>query len=344
MKKLSKAVFLLLLSLYSVFFAEIIAGSSNYPLFDLWGLFVVIPLYGFHVIILLTIIIRFQKGKVIPFRTMYFAGMLFALYEAYITKVLWIGFSDDPHIFLGIGLIEYLILVPFWHPIFSFIIPSALLERTLLKSSYIFDGLPNFMKHILNRKAGIISLFAIIGVFAAINGTFPILLLSMISMLVPMLLVIYLLKRRHLTNEYTLKDIMPRKQTFIIMCILLLGLYVFGTLWIRFDAITLMNQIPIWISYLIFGPLFILSLSKEYDKVEQTDHPPISYQQLLWYSVLMITSSSLITIVLPNERFYSMKILFGAIVWVLLGCLIFIFSLISLCKKANSKYDVTEDW
>jgi len=145
-----------------------------------------------------------------------------------------------------------------------------------------------------------------------------------------------------LTNEYTLKDIMPRKQTFIILCILLLGLYVFGTLWIRFDAITITNQIPIWISYLVFGSLFVLSLGKKYCKVEQTNHPPVSYRQLLWYSGLMVALSSLITIVLPYERFYSVKIMFGSIIWVLSGLFFFVFSILSLLKNTNGKREVTE--
>jgi len=82
MSKGLKYTLLLLLSLTSVFFAEVIAGSSKFPLYDFWGIIVVIPLYGLHTIILLYIIKRYLKNRKVMFATLYFAGTIFGLYEA----------------------------------------------------------------------------------------------------------------------------------------------------------------------------------------------------------------------------------------------------------------------
>ena len=86
---------LFLLSITSVFFAEVLSGSTKYPLYDIWGILVVIPLYGLHTILLLYIIYKFVGNQKILFSTMYFGGVLFGLYEAYLTKVLFVGLNDD---------------------------------------------------------------------------------------------------------------------------------------------------------------------------------------------------------------------------------------------------------
>ena len=53
-------------------------------------------------------------------------------YEAVITKVLWAGYMDATGpgfgTVLGVALVEFLVLVFFWHPIFSFILPILTYE------------------------------------------------------------------------------------------------------------------------------------------------------------------------------------------------------------------------
>ncbi len=72
--------------------------------------------------------------------------MLFALYEAPITKVLWAGYIGQQPIastFLGIASFEFLTLVFFWHPIFSFVLPILILEQFLAnQESAVIEALP----------------------------------------------------------------------------------------------------------------------------------------------------------------------------------------------------------
>ncbi len=81
-----KIFFWLILSAWSLFFAEVLSGSALFPFFDPWSLGIALPLYGLQVILLLTLIYRFGRPR---FSLLVFAGMLLGLYEAWITKVLW---------------------------------------------------------------------------------------------------------------------------------------------------------------------------------------------------------------------------------------------------------------
>ena len=84
---LVRLLFWLILGAFSVFFAEVTAGSSPFPWIDAWGLFVVLPLYGLHVLFLAWIVV--PRARRISLPTLFVAGALFGMYEAYITKVLF---------------------------------------------------------------------------------------------------------------------------------------------------------------------------------------------------------------------------------------------------------------
>lgn len=56
--------------------------------------------------------------------------MLFALYESWVTKVLWAGYpGEDGFIlgtFLGHGIHEFIVLVPYFHTVVAFLFPLAM--------------------------------------------------------------------------------------------------------------------------------------------------------------------------------------------------------------------------
>ena len=65
--------------------------------------------------------------------------MLIALYESWITKVLWVGYpgSTGPldGTFLGLASLEFSVLVFFWHPLFAFILPVVMFKILAISSS-----------------------------------------------------------------------------------------------------------------------------------------------------------------------------------------------------------------
>lgn len=133
---------ILLLGSLSMMFAEVFSGASTLWFLDPWGLMVAFPLYLAHSVFFFSVACIFKKTSL---RQLYFFGMLFGLYEALITKVLWFGYpgSTGPMVgyFFGIAWGEFLTLIFFWHPIMSFIVPVLvyeLLSRDVLPGHHLF--------------------------------------------------------------------------------------------------------------------------------------------------------------------------------------------------------------
>ena len=330
MSKKTRFLFLLLLSMISVFFAEVISGSMKYPLLDLWGYFVVIPLYGLHTIILLYIIIRNNENKKILFSTLYFAGVLFGLYEAYITKVLWVGLSDDSFIFIQLSVIDFIVLVFFWHPIFSFIIPSLVFEKLMTNTNYIYQGLPKLMKRLLDNKVGIAILFIVVGIFSAFNGvSLEGLFLSLIAMSIPILIIIYLFRKKELHQKYSLSEILPSKRGIIFCSIYLAFIYVFMTFFISFEVLTLSNQIVIWANYLIFGLIFYKKvINNTHEPISTSECTPIPFLTIVIYLSIIIVSGLLFVLVFWLLGIRDIFTIVTWISWILLGIYLLIYSML----------------
>ena len=118
-----------------MFMAEVFAGSSQMWFIDIWSLLVTFWLYLGHLLLFLNLAMR-SKRTSIP--QLYLWGILFALYESWVTKVLWAGYpgSEGPAIALvgGIAILEFSTLVFFWHPILAFIMPILVYESFALSN------------------------------------------------------------------------------------------------------------------------------------------------------------------------------------------------------------------
>lgn len=126
---------ILLIGCLSMFMAEVFAGSSQMWFIDIWSLLVTFWLYLGHLLLFLNLAMR-KKRTSIP--QLYLWGILFALYESWVTKVLWAGYpgSEGPAIALvgGIAILEFSTLVFFWHPILAFIMPILVYESFALSN------------------------------------------------------------------------------------------------------------------------------------------------------------------------------------------------------------------
>lgn len=126
--KLSNILPFILVGALSVLCAEVFAGSSQAWFIDSWGLLVVFPLYLLHLLFFLNIAFRTKRTSLLQ---LYFFGAIFALYESWVTKVLWWGYPNtatQASTFLGIAYSEFSALVFFWHPVMSFILPILVFE------------------------------------------------------------------------------------------------------------------------------------------------------------------------------------------------------------------------
>src|SRR5487761_2441455 len=87
-----KCAFWLIAGMLSVVCVEVPAGSTMFPFFTIWGVLVVWPLYLLHSVFLAGVGFRCGQPRFWP---LYSAGMLYGMYEAYITKVVWVSFRAE---------------------------------------------------------------------------------------------------------------------------------------------------------------------------------------------------------------------------------------------------------
>ena len=243
--------FWFLLASLSVFFAEVTVASYLYPYFTLWGIISLLPLYGLHALVLAGIVYRFGKPR---FETLYLAGILFGLYEAYITKVVW---NPEWGSFLkigGVGIFEILVVVLFWHPFMSFMIPVGIAElltsgRRLLPGAVLK---PPYLTA------------AILGIIEASNAPSPLhSLLSTISSSAFLLLLTYLWLKRFEGGRYDMKELLPSSRELKPLFLALLAYYIlFGSLLRREALPGLAAQVPIWLLYAVTLLLLYRALKK----------------------------------------------------------------------------------
>jgi hypothetical protein len=81
-----RLVFWALMGALSVVFAEVVACSTPFPFIHPWGVLVVVPLYSLHTLVLAPLVFR---RRMVRLTSLWLAGAIFGLYEAYVTKVLW---------------------------------------------------------------------------------------------------------------------------------------------------------------------------------------------------------------------------------------------------------------
>ena len=331
MSKTLKFVLLLLLSLTSLFFAEVISGSTKFPLYDAWSWLVITPLYGLHTIVLLYIIMKYSGNKKVLFSTLYFAGVIFGLYEAYLTKVLWVGLMDDSIIVLNISIMETIVLIFLWHPIFSFIIPSLVFEGFMTNSNNLFEGLPKKFKRLLKNKKTRVILFLMIGAFLSFNSLSPLeTLLSGFTTVLPIIFLYYVLRRQGIHKKYSLEEILPTKPQFIICVFLLSFMYIVLGLFIQPEALTLNNQLSIWVLYLVFGIIFYLKLRKNKSEDDNlSDKVYINLKEMLTHTIVIVVSGALFATIfwLLGIQFVFMVLTW--VFWILLGMYLLGYNLLS---------------
>jgi hypothetical protein len=106
--------------------AEVFSGASLKPgLWSAWTLLVTFWLYFAHFFFFTTLAVRTGRTSL---SSLYLWGVLFGLYESWITKVIWYGYNGDGKFALGhIGPYGYseLSMVFAFHPVVSFILPLA---------------------------------------------------------------------------------------------------------------------------------------------------------------------------------------------------------------------------
>ena len=319
---------ILLFGTLSVFFAEVLSGASNLWFVDPWGLLMVYPLYLGHALFFINLAIRTKRTTL---HHLYFWGMLFALYEALITKVLWFGFPEASGAILpeiqGIAVMEFTILTFFWHPIMSFIIPILVYE--LLSH----DILPGHERYLTRNKTTLllIILLTIIGASFQSNGVNYNLFIALGS-IIGTLLIIYIFNL--LSTKKDILSLILGKKSMTVLIIYLTSLYVITTAVIFPERLpqTPLPYLFILGWYLIL--IFLLWIDTSQDNQKPSKHFLINRNYVLLFISLIILLTMLFCSFPPIGQLLLMTLFLGI---TLFGILILLGSLASLLQNKRIK-------
>jgi len=154
--------------------AEVFSGASLKPgLWNPWTLIVTYWLYFAHFFLFATL--AAWTGRT-SFWSLYLWGVLFGLYESWITKVIWYGYEGDGHVALGrlgpYGFSEISMVVIF-HPIMSFILPLAVVCVLFPSLRRLFPDLAWFTSSHRWARVTRVYLVVSLGAVVAMNSGGP---------------------------------------------------------------------------------------------------------------------------------------------------------------------------
>ena len=128
----SSIIAIIFFGFLSLIFAEVFSGASPLWFLDAWGWLVTLPLYWAHALLLINLALRYER---VSLTQLYLWGVIFGLYEGWITKVIWAGYmGQTPQLgtFLGFAIAEFLVIGLFYHAVFSFIVPILIFQIVAL--------------------------------------------------------------------------------------------------------------------------------------------------------------------------------------------------------------------
>lgn len=321
---MKKVLSILLLGVLSMLFAEVFSGASTLWFLSIWGLLLTLPLYLGHALFFFNVAVRTNRTS--P-RQLYFFGMMFGLYEALITKVLFTGYpgSTGPMVgsVFGIAWGEFLTLVLFWHPVMSFLLPVFVYE--LLSG----DIIPSH-KRLLQKNARTIVvalLLVVIGAIFQSNGAKFNVLVSLGSLGGTMLIIVVL---HRLVPQKNLASLILGNKGMIALGVFLVVLYGLSGAGIYPEKLprTVLPYVIIFLWYLLaIGLLWV----DRYPPGKVTIQPNVfSVQDLRIFVVLLLvlaTVSSLVRLVSYAVLLFLFVPLMAA------GVVLFSWSLMTLIKQ-----------
>ena len=135
----SSILAIILFGFLSMIFSQVFTGTSPLWFLGASDWFVVLPLYWAHALLLLNLAMRYERTSLTQ---LYLWGVIFGLFEGWITKVIWAGYVGEVPVFgtfLGFAVGEFLVIALFWHAFFSFIVP-ILMFQIIVQGTYKGDA------------------------------------------------------------------------------------------------------------------------------------------------------------------------------------------------------------
>ncbi|HWR27246.1 MAG TPA: hypothetical protein VN377_02290 [Candidatus Thermoplasmatota archaeon] len=300
----------------------------SFGLSILGGLLLTYPLYLGHAVFLLNVAFLWKKTS--P-RQLYFFGMLFGLYEALITKVLWFGYpaSTGPMVgyFFGVAWGEFLTLVLFYHPIMSFVVPIFVYE---VLSGDVLPGHERFLQR--NWKTLLLVMILIVmGASFQSNGAGYDLVQSVGSMGGSILIVVLL---HFLSRGKNLQSLVLGKKGLTIVLMYLFVLYGVTTVVIfpeRLPKIVIAYVLIVLWYLVAIGLLWVDRFTPAYISVKRT----MFSQKELGIFAIVVVGATVVCSVFQQVTYGVLLTMFVSLMGA--GVILFIWSVFSLMRQRISQ-------
>jgi len=333
-KKGTSLLAIVLFGILTIIFAEVFFGSSPLWFLGIGGWLVTLPLYGAHALLFLNLAMRYERTSLTQ---LYLWGVVFGLFDGWITKVIWAGYmGGTPQFgtFLGFATGEFLIRTLFWHPVFSFIIP-ILVFQIIIQGTNKGEAGALHTSHLKVISSGIRNkiLLGIIIAAGSLLMTMGLIWDSSATMVAAGISLAYILLLGYLTislskRSLDLESLRLGERSLSIIIIYLIALYAFTFFTLLPERIPALGTIILTIEFymLVIGLIFISP--RDTRKTIELPSGILNFGHLIWALVLFLMLAatwamlSIVGLVLGTLFYLGMiflgPVLFGlAVLWVI---------------------------
>ncbi len=330
---------LLLFGTISMYFGQVMTYASPLWFLNIGDILFSFPNFILQSLFFINIALRYKKTD---FKHLYLLGVLFGLYEAWITKVVFNGYSSD--VFWGkiggIAIFETLTLVFFFHPVFSFILPIMIVEiYAYTMSKDINTILPNHIKYFEkdSLKTVILFLFVVLWPSAVLGVILGTQILSAVIAIMAnwliILILISIINRKSIDNKTKLSiyDLKLSDRNFKILTVLLVIYYLIG-LFLNKASLLPNIALPYIIVFTIYG-LTIYAFHRSnyvYRNVTKANKEYYDLNMIKYYLIAMIILPVMLSGILILSSLIYLTINFLMIAY---GSLYYLKSIIEAFKE-----------
>ncbi|MBT3268431.1 hypothetical protein HN371_14845 [Candidatus Poribacteria bacterium] len=216
----------LLIGLVVLICTEVFSGASvKVGLWHPWTWIVTYWLYFAHFFLFTTLAVRTGRTS---FSSLYLWGVLFGLYESWITKVIWHGYGGDGKFVMGsIGPYGFseISMVFIFHPVAAFILPLAVACLLCPPLRRVFPDLAWLTSRARLARGVRVYLIASFGIVLAMNSGGPVHLAANLAIVLALLVLVSRLARPGLAASDGVDIVAFRAKGFVGLCVYLAALY-----------------------------------------------------------------------------------------------------------------------
>ena len=294
----TKLIFWLLLSVLSVAIAEVSVASSPLAFVNpLEGLFLLL-FYGSHLLFFSWV--SFRRGWP-SLASLWFAGVLFGMYEFYITKVLWVPPWGDVITVGYIDVVAFIVLAFFWHPFMAFILPLFIGESIGTNTRWVRSLLPGWLTSPTPRRL-VISVGVAAVTHGMLTGSATVAAISTLSAAAAFVVAARWWRRNGRRARWTLRDLLPSdRQARWIAALLAVQYAAFIPLWNPEKMPSASGHVVVWLMYAGFGFLLASALGTSAASAKITHTQRASRTNGSWVAAAAIVGLTVLGSALPPE-------------------------------------------